>query len=434
MLTTKYVRDNLEAIRKSLEKRRSDFPLDLLLQYDEEARKLMTVTQQLRAEKNKGSEEISQLRKQGKEPNKEQVERLSKLKEQIEQNEKQLMEYQKKIKELLWSMPNILHDSVPYGKDDSENVEIRKVGTPRSDKTPSHIEILEKLGLVDLERAAKVAGARFYYLKGDMVRLSLAIENFAIDELSRKGFVPVLPPFIMKKEYYEGVTSLADFEDALYSVEESAEAKEKKDIEHVSDSLFLISTSEHAIAAMHAGEIFSKNDLPLKYLGVSTCFRREAGAHGKDTKGIFRVHQFDKVEQFIFSRAEDSWKYFDELVKNEEELFQKLGIPYHVVDICTGDIGIVAAKKNDIEGWFPSQGKYRELTSASNCTDWQSLRLDIRYDDNGERKYVHTLNATGIAVERAIAAIVENYYNPDGTITVPDVLVPYMHKDKIGYV
>ncbi len=216
---------------------------------------------------------------------------------------------------------------------------------------------------------------------------------------------------MIKREHYEGVTSLADFEDALYAVTESGEAKSKQDIEHMTEPMFLISTSEHAIAAMHAGEIFSKSDLPLKYAGISTCFRREAGAHGKDTKGIFRVHQFDKVEQFIFTKEDDSWQYFEEMVKNEEEMFQKLGIPYRVVDICTGDIGIVAAKKNDVEGWFPSQGKYRELTSASNCTVWQSMRLDIRYDDNGERKYVHTLNGTGIAVERTIAAIVENYYD-----------------------
>jgi len=432
MLTAKYVRDHLEEIKKSLEKRKSDFPLDTLLKYDEEVRRLGRKLQDLRAERNKLSLEISEEKKKGKEPSKELLEKVSEVKKQIEQQEPLVEQYESKLNELLWTMPNILHESVPYGKDENDNVELRKWGTPRQSPTPSHSEILEKLGLVDLERAAKVAGARFYYLKGDLVKLSLAIERFAIDELSKKGYIPILPPFMIKREYYKGVTSLSDFEDALYAVGESSEGALKKDIEHINDAYFLISTSEHAIAAMHAGEVFSKNDLPLKYVGISSCFRREAGAHGKDTKGIFRVHQFDKVEQFIFARADDSWKYFDELVRNEEELFQKLNIPYHVIEICTGDIGIVAAKKNDIEGWFPSQGKYRELTSASNCTDWQSLRLDIKYDDNGERKYVHTLNATGIAVERALAAIAENYYNEDGTITVPDVLVPYMGKSKIG--
>jgi seryl-tRNA synthetase len=186
------------------------------------------------------------------------------------------------------------------------------------------------------------------------------------------------------------------------------------------------------MAAMHAGEVFSAKDLPIRYVGASPCFRREAGAHGKDTKGIFRVHQFEKVEQFIFCKQDDSWKYYEELINNEEDLLQKLNIPYHRIEMCTGDIGIVAAKKVDLEGWFPSQQKYRELTSASNCTDWQSLRLDIKYDDKGERKYVHTLNATGIAVQRTIAAIAENYYNENGTITVPEVLVPYMGKKVIG--
>ncbi|MGC9037428.1 MAG: serine--tRNA ligase [Candidatus Micrarchaeia archaeon] len=432
MLTTRWVRENLDAIRKSLEKRKSDFPLDELLKLDEETRQMVTEIQRLRTERNKGSLEIANKKKQGVQPSQEELSRLASLKEQIDKLEAELEKKKERLDKLLWSMPNILHDSVPYGKDSSDNVELRKWGTPRPDKTPSHIDILEKLGLVDLERAAKVAGARFYYLKGDMVKLSLALEHFAIDELSKKGYIPVLPPFMIKKEYYQGVTSLADFVDALYAVGESSEAKGAAEIEHVNEQLYLISTSEHAIAAMHAGEVFSKTDLPLKYVGISTCFRREAGAHGKDTKGIFRVHQFDKIEQFIFSRADDSWQYFDELVRNEEEMFQKLGIPYHVIEICTGDIGIVAAKKNDVEGWFPSQGQYRELTSASNCTDWQSMRLDIKYDEGNERKYVHTLNATGIAIERALAAIVENYYNDDGTITVPEVLVPYMGKRKIG--
>jgi len=237
---------------------------------------------------------------------------------------------------------------------------------------------------------------------------------------------------MMKREYYKGVTSLADFEDALYKVGESREAMQNNDIEHIEDELFMISTSEHPIAAMHADHVFSANELPKKYVGWSPCFRREAGAHGKDTKGIFRVHQFYKVEQFIFSRQEDSWKYFEELASNEEELFKALGIPYRVVNICTGDIGIVAAKKYDLEAYLPVQKRYGEMCSCSNCTDWQSLRLDIKYDEKGERKYVHTLNATAIATERAIVAIIENYTNEDGTITVPDVLVPYMGKRKIG--
>jgi seryl-tRNA synthetase len=286
--------------------------------------------------------------------------------------------------------------------------------------------------MLDLENAAKVAGARFYYLKSDIALLELSLIRFAIDTLVKKGYTLIAPPLMMKREYYKGVTSLADFEDALYKVGESREAMQNKDIEHIEDELFMISTSEHPIAAMHANHVFSANELPKKYVGWSPCFRREAGAHGKDTKGIFRVHQFYKVEQFIFSRQEDSWKYFEELVSNEEELFKALGIPYRIVSICTGDIGIVAAKKYDLEAYLPVQKRYGEMCSCSNCTDWQSLRLDIKYDEKGERKYVHTLNATAIATERAIVAIIENYTNEDGTITLPDVLVPYMGKRKIG--
>ncbi|MEM3985030.1 MAG: serine--tRNA ligase, partial [Candidatus Micrarchaeaceae archaeon] len=323
-------------------------------------------------------------------------------------------------------------ESVPYGEDDSQNVEVKKWGDTSKVLEKGHSEILEEMGLVDTERAAKVAGARFYYLKGDLVLLSQSLIRFALDELSKKGFVPIEPPFMMRKGMYRGVTGLGDFEEALYRATSTKEAESKEALEKIEEELFMIATSEHPMAAMHAGEVLSAKDLPIKYAGVSPCFRREAGAHGKDTKGIFRVHQFDKVEQFVFAREDDSWNIFEELRQNEEEIYQKLGIPYHVVNICTGDIGVVAAKKYDIEGWFPNQKRYRELTSCSNCTDWQSLRLDIKYDDKGERHYVHTLNATGISVERTLSVIAENYANSDGTIDVPKVLVPYMGKEKIG--
>jgi seryl-tRNA synthetase len=327
-------------------------------------------------------------------------------------------------------MPNVLHDSVKYGKDETGNVEISKWGKPKKAALAGHhAELLEKKGLIDIERAAKVSGSRFYYLKGDFVLLAKSLERFALDELAKKGYLPLQPPYLMKREYYRGVTGLGDFEQMLYAVQKPNEAEKDEADE---GEQFLIATSEHPMAAMHAGELLSAKELPLKYAGVSPSFRREAGTHGKDTKGIFRVHQFDKVEQFVFCRPEESWKIFDELIANEEEIFQKLSIPYRVIEMCTGDIGIVAAKKVDLEAWFPSQQQYREITSASNCTDWQSMRLDIRYDEKGERRYLHTLNATGISVERALTAIAENYANDDGSITVPEVLVPYMGKSKIG--
>ncbi len=431
MLTAKYVRDNLDSIRASMKKRQLDFPIDKILKLDEEWRKLKKETEEMQARRNSASLKISELKKKKNEfEAKKLITELAEVKEKIERNELGLGTYEGELNKLLWNMPNTLHDSVKYGKDETGNVEISKWGKADKKLSVSQTEILEKLGLIDIERAAKTAGARFYYLKGDLVLLQQSLIRFALDEISRKGYTPVLPPYFLKREHYKGVTGLGDFEDALYLATNPKEAK--KEDEHEDEELFLIATSEHSVAAMHAGEVFSANDLPLKYVGVSPCFRREAGAHGKDTKGIFRVHQFDKVEQFIFCRQEDSWKYYDELIKNEEELMQKLGLPYHRIEMCTGDIGMVAAKKTDLEAWFPSQQRYRELTSASNCTDWQSIRLDIKYDEGKERKYVHTLNATGIALTRTMAAITENYYNDNGTIAVPEALVPYMGKKVIG--
>ncbi|MGC9129897.1 MAG: serine--tRNA ligase [Candidatus Micrarchaeia archaeon] len=433
MINAKYVRDNLEAIKASLSKRQMDYPIERILQLDKEWREIKTETQKLEEKRNKESLEIANLKKSGKSKEaEEKIKELAEIKNKIEENKKKLEAYEKELNELLWNMPNILHESVPYGKDSNDNVEIKRVGEPKDRELPGHEEILKKLDMIDLEDAAKVAGARFYYLKSDIALLELSLIRFAIDTLVKKGYTLIAPPHMMKREYYKGVTALGDFEDALYRVGESKEAMQNKNIEHVEDELFLISTSEHPIAAMHANYVFSANELPKKYVGWSPCFRREAGAHGKDTKGIFRVHQFYKVEQFIFSRQEDSWKYHEELRENEEEIFKALGIPYRIVNICTGDIGIVAAKKYDLEAYLPVQKKYGEMCSCSNCTDWQSMRLDIKYDEKNERKYVHTLNATAIATERAIVAIVENYANEDGTITVPEVLVPYMGKRKIG--
>ncbi len=430
MLTTKYVRDNLDAIKASLERRRSDYPIDELLKLDKEYREIKAKLQKLQERRNRDSLEISDMRKR-KEDASAKITASGEIKKEIGEAEAALQEYGEKIDGLLWNMPNVLHESVPYGEDSTKNVELRKWGKPRTTQSKGHEEILSTLGLIDIERAAKVAGSRFFYMEGDLAMLQMSLARFAIDEISKKGYRVVIPPFMIRKKYYRGVTALADFEDALYRVADPEEVKGKRDYERVEDELFMISTAEHALGAMHAGEVFSGRELPLRYVGLSPCFRREAGAHGKDTKGIFRVHQFYKAEQFIFSRQEDSWEYFSELVKNEEELFQKLGIPYHVIEMCTGDIGTVAAKKYDLEAWMPSQQTYREVTSASNCTDWQSVRLDIKYDDRGERKYVHTLNATAIADTRTLVAIAENYLNEDGSITVPEVLVPYMGKDRI---
>jgi len=433
MLTTKYVRDNLDAIRGSLAKRQSDYPLERLLELDKEWRSLKTAVQELQAERNKLSLEVSKLKKDGKTSEADEIiRRLSETKKKIEEGEAKLASEEAEIEKILWNMPNVLHESVPYGKDDNDNAEVKKWGSTKKKGGQNHADLLEKMGLIELEQAAKVAGARFFYLKGDIALLEQSLIRFAIDELIKKGYMLIAPPLMLKKEYYRGVTAFGDFEEMLYKAADPKEAEADSNIEHVSDELFMIATSEHPMAAMYAGKVLSAKELPKKFVGISPCFRREAGAHGKDTKGIFRVHHFYKVEQFIFSRQEDSWKMHEELLANSESLYQKMNIPYRVVNVCTGDIGTVAAKKYDIEAYMPAQGKYREVVSCSNCTDWQALRLDIKYDEGNERKYVHTLNSTAIATNRTIVAIVENYANDDGTITVPNVLVPYMGKDKIG--
>jgi seryl-tRNA synthetase len=254
---------------------------------------------------------------------------------------------------------------------------------------------------------------KFSFLKDKIALLDFALQKYAIDKLVKKGYILVEPPFMVRRGPYEGVTDLADFENVMYKIED--------------DDLYLIATSEHAIGAMHMNETFDADKLPLKYVGISACFRREIGSHGLDTRGLFRVHQFNKIEQFIFCKPSDSWKFHEELLKNAEEIFKALELPYRVVNICTGDIGIVAAKKYDLEVWMPREEKYREVVSCSNCTGYQATRLNIRYKKGNEKEYLHTLNSTAIATSRAIRAIIENNQQKDGTVKVPKVLVPYMN-------
>jgi seryl-tRNA synthetase len=319
-----------------------------------------------------------------------------------------------------------MHPSVPVGKDDTENVEVRRWGEAKPLPFPgvSHVDLLVSLDVADLERAARVAGARFYYAKGDLVLLGRALEFFALSRLAAKGFTAIEPPYMLRREAMEGAVDLADFESVIYKVE--AEAKEPP--------LYLIATSEHPIAAMHMGEILETSRLPLRYAGVSPCFRKEAGSHGKDTKGIFRVHQFSKVEQFVFCAAADSWDVHEELVRNAEALFRELGIPHRVVNICTGDLGSIAAKKYDVEAWMPVQGAFREVVSCSNCTDFQARRYDTRHRANpgDPTEFVHTLNSTAIAVQRTLVAILENFQQADGSVLIPKPLQPYVGKERLA--
>ena len=418
MLDMKFVRENPDLVRENL-KRRGDLDkipwVDQVLESDRRWRSLQTEVNNLRGKRNKLTEEIGKLRRQGADAS-ELVKQAEQVPEQIRTLETETQDLNQKITEILMLLPNVIHESVPFGKDDSGNVEVRKWSEPRQfDFEPKdHIDLAANLGLVDLERAAKVAGARFYYLRGDLVKLNYALVKFALDFMEKKGFKLTQPPYFLRREAIGGAVALSDFEDVIYKIE--------------GEDLYLIPTAEHGLLAQHMDEIINGKSLPLRYAGISPCFRKEAGAHGRDTKGIFRIHQFEKVEQFVFSKPENSWDEHEKLIANAEELFQLLKLPYRVVNVCTGDLGTVAAKKYDLEAWFPGQKNYREVVSCSNCTTYQATRSNIRYRDKPDEpsKWVHTLNSTLVATERTLIPIMENYQNKDGSITIPEVLRPYM--------
>jgi len=418
MLDIKLIRERPEIVRNDL-KKRGDLEklkmLDDLIEYDKQWRKLLTKVNELRHRRKVVTTEIARLKKKGEDTSK-QIEEAKKIPQEIKKLEKQAEEYKDKADRILLRLPNILHESVPIGKDESENVIVKVFGKPpKFDFEPkSHVEIALNLGLIDFDRAAKVAGHGFYYLKGDLARLDYAIMNYTLDFLGKRGYTLIEPPFMMGKKPYLGVTDLDFFGDQLYKLE--------------GEDLYLIATSEHPMAATFMDEVINKEDLPIKFVGVSPCFRKEVGAHGKYTKGLFRVHQFNKVEQFIFCLPEGSWKFHEELQKNSEDLYQGLGLHFRVVNVCTGDIGIIAAKKYDIEIWM-ADGTYREAGSNSNCTDYQARRLNIRYrekEGQAPAGFVHTLNNTALATSRTIIAILEQYQQKDGSVIIPEALRPLM--------
>jgi len=419
MLDIKLIRENPKLVRNNLMKRGDPENLrmlDELIDFDRKWRQHLTELNELRHERRLITTEIAALKKKGKDANKE-LSKAKKIDTEITALEKQVNECEQKVHYYLMRLPNLLHESVPTGKDENDNVQVRSWGEIPKFSFPikDHINLGLSLDIMDVERAGKIAGARFFYLKREGVFLDMALMNFALEEMVKKGYTPIEPPFLMRREPYEGVVAISDFEDVLYKIEK--------------EDLYLIATSEHPMAAMFMNEVLKAEDLPLKLVGVSANFRKEAGAHGKDTRGIFRTHQFNKIEQFIFCKPEDSWKMHEELIQNAEELVQKLGLPYRVVNDCTGDIGTVAAKKYDIEAWMPAQNAFREIISCSNCTDYQARRLNIKYrEKEGEppKGFVHTLNSTAIATGRTIVAILENYQQKDGSVGVPEVLRKYM--------
>jgi seryl-tRNA synthetase len=418
MLDIRLVRENPGLVRENLRRRKDPGKLELLgklIKHDRRYRDSLQRLEQLRHERNVVTERIARLRA-GKKPFRKEIAKAGKIPAEIKRLEGQTEKLREKTRSCLMGIPNLLHDSVPYGKGDEDNAVVSTFGKPPGFgfSPRPHLEIAEGLGMMDMDRAADVAGAGFFYLRGELALLEQAIIRYAIDFMVKRGYTLVFPPLMMRRKPYEGVVDLGDFESVMYKVE--------------GDDLYLIATSEHPIAAMLMDRIVDAGDLPARICGVSPCFRRETGAHGKYTKGLFRVHNFNKVEQFIFCRPEDSWKLHEELQRNSNDLYKGLGLHFRVMNVCTGDMGSIAAKKYDTDVWM-ADGEYREAGSNSNCTDYQARRLNIRYreaEGTAPEGFVHTLNSTALATSRTMVAILEQYQREDGSVAVPRVLLPYM--------
>ena len=416
MLDPRILKENPEAIREMLKKRNmADFPIDDLITLHKRRGDNITKIQQLRRQKNLLSETIAS-KKRSKENASVELGEMKKVSSLLHNIESEAVQTEENFGQLMMTLPNLLNESVPIGRDEHDNVVVREYGniiTPNF-KPKDHIDLANTLDLVDLSRAAKVSGARFYFLKNDLVKLNQALINFALDFLSAHNYTLIQPPYMIRKEPMVGSIILNDFEDVIYKVE--------------NEDLYMIGTSEHAIASMHMDEILEGIKLPVRYGGFSSCFRKEAGAHGKDMKGIFRVHQFEKVEQFIYCRPEESGREHERMLTLSEEFFKQLGIPHRVMLLCSGDTGKISSKTYDIEAWMAGQNAYREIVSCSNCLDYQARRLGIRFRDktNEDTRLVHTLNSTLVATERTMVAIIENFQTLNGNVKIPEVLRKYM--------
>lgn len=415
MIDSKLLKQNPEIIIDTLNKRKVEFPIHDLISLDARRRQLIVEIQHVKHEKNTLSHSIASKKKENTDTSQE-ISKMKDIDNRILSLEEEKMSVESRFNLLMRNLPNIIHQSVPIGNNENDNVVIKHSGIIKNFefRPRDHIDIATSLDLVDIERAAKISGARFYFLKKELVRMNYALIHFAIDFLSDKGYVLAQPPYMIRRSAMEGAVILEDFEDVIYKIN--------------GEDLYMIGTSEHALASMHMDEILNGKLLPIKYAGISTCFRKEAGAHGKDMKGIFRVHQFEKVEQFVYSRPDDSWKEHDNMLTITEEFYEKIGIPYRTVLLCSADLGKISAKTYDIEAWMPGQRAYREIVSCSNCTDYQARRLRIRFKDktNEETRLVHTLNSTLVATERTMVSIMENYQTLNGDIEVPDILRKYM--------
>ena len=421
MLDYKFIKDNLEAVKKNIADRNMNADADIVVELYDKRTKLVTDRQSLQEKRNANAQAMKQ--KLESDARQKLIDEGRKIKDDLAAAEKELAEIETKLEEAARKIPNMASPNAPVGKLDTENLEVKKVGTPRTFdfKPKDHVELMEALDLIDFERGTKVSGSKFYYLKNDAVFLEQALIQYALNTLRKHGFTPFITPDVAKEEVLKGIGfNPRGNESNVYSIEE--------------EGTCLVATAEITLGGYHSNEILDKSKLPLFYCGLSHCFRREAGAAGQFSKGLYRVHQFDKVEMFVYCLPEQSEQIHEKLRLIEEEIFTGLGIPFHVVDTCTGDLGAPAYRKWDLEAWMPGRngGEYGEVTSTSNCTDYQSRRLNVRYkDDDGKNKYVHMLNGTAIAVGRAMLAIIENYQNEDGSITIPEVLVPLCGFDKI---
>ncbi len=421
MLNINFVRENPRIVKASEKKRNRDpAVVDKVLELDFEWKKELKVMETLKHQRNLVSEEINQAKKAKKEDIA--VMKITEMKgvvENIKKCENNVTQLSEERNATLKLIGNILNEAVPAGKDESENQELKRVGKIPKFKfaIKDHIDLGLDLNIIELDTASKISGARFFFLKNEAVLLDMALQRLAVDLLVKEGFSMHWPPFMLNRAALEGGVNLTEFTDTIYKID--------------NEDLYLIGTSEHPLVALKKDQVLQENELPLKIGGISTCFRKELGAHGRDDKGIFRVHQFNKIEQVMYTKPEESYKYFHKMEGITEKLFKSLGIPFRVVAICSGDIGNKQALQYDVEAWFPGQneknGSYREVTSCSNCLDYQSVTLNTKYlTKDGEKRYVHMLNNTMIATARAIAAILENNQTVKGTVKIPKVLWKYM--------
>ena len=414
MIDPRILKDNPEVIKDMLEKRNTDYPLSELLELDKKRRETIVESQNLRHQKNILSQRIANKKKNNLSVD-EELNAMKNVGDLMLSLESKKSTIEKRYSELIYSIPNILHESVPIGETEKDNIVIRIFDNNFKSKfNTDHVDLANYLHLIDLERAAKIAGARFYFLKNELVKMNQALINYALDFLTEHGYQLVQPPFMLKNDAIKGSIIMDDFEDVIYKIE--------------NEDLYMIGTSEHAIASMHMNEILDSKTLPLRYASISPCFRKEAGAHGKDMKGIFRVHQFEKVEQFVITDSQSSFTEHERMLSVTERFYQNLEIPFRTVLLCSADLGKVSSKTYDIEAWMPGQKKYREIGSCSNCIDFQSRRLGIRHREkvNEDTQLTHTLNSTLVATERTMVAILENFQTSDHTVVIPNVLREYM--------